>query len=172
MSIFQNMGQHEKSLMKIIQEPSYPTTEKKVPSKALKKKKTDEVYKSDNFAEMQLVGTESRIFNTIDLKGDAEHEEDPYLVQGKKVNVKRPPSESGMNGLRSSMKKTTSVKSLAPIKQHILPNQDIDTSYYKDLDKQMRKELVKQIKGRQSTSQKQQFRTHVLNNRQIQTLQQ
>ena len=116
--------------MKIIQEPSFPSTEKKTEAKSKIKKKTNEVYKSDNFAEMQLVGTESRIFNTIDLRGDAEREEDPYLNQSKKVIVKRPPSDRGMNYLRSSIKKTTSAKSLAPIKQHILPNQDIDVSCY------------------------------------------
>ena len=42
----------EGSLMKIIQEPSYLSTEKKIPAKPVKKKKTNEVYKSDNFAEM------------------------------------------------------------------------------------------------------------------------
>jgi len=46
----------------------------------MKKKKTNEVYKSDNFAEMQFVGTESRIFHTLDLEGDAVQQEDPYLV--------------------------------------------------------------------------------------------
>lgn len=70
----------EGSLMKIIQEPSYLSTEKKIPAKPVKKKKTNEVYKSDNFAEMQFVGTESRIFHTLDLEGDAAQQEDPYLV--------------------------------------------------------------------------------------------